>query len=270
MEKNIWRTAGLLAAAMLLWGCVQSGGNPETDTEEQLPDTQPEERETVQQITDIPETEVQPDEQTTETEGPEEPTLPAELTEQAAVLTDQLVMRVMSSDWLTPGYVPDNWDLHWFLVTMDLYMDEPLYPWSGEMTLVQDASNQYRCFSGDTARRAVRELFGCDLTNPDSGYSLPVSEDIYDSETDTYRMILGAGRNTTAFWYENMDVSAEGNMVWADVDLVSARWFEWEEMYYGRYRFTYCAVTEDGQTFLRLAGIEMLYSGYREDTAVHA
>ena len=267
MEKNTWRTAGLLAVAMLLLGCVQSGGNPGTAPEEQISDLQPEEWETVQQIPDIQKTDVQLEKEMAETEKLKESILPPELTEQAAVLTEQLVMRVMDPDWLTPGYVPDNWDLHWFLVTMDLYMDEPLYPWSGAMTLIQEDFQEYRSFSGDTARQAVRELFGCDVTDPDTGYNLPEAEDIYDAETDTYRMILGAGRNTTAFWYENMDVTAAGDMVWTDVDLVNARWFEEEEMYYGRYRFLYQMVTEDGQPFLRLKGIERQDSGYRKDAA---
>jgi len=202
-----------------------------------------------------------PDAESHPGEEPVPGTVPAELTEQAALLTDQLVTRVMSPDWLTEGYAFTAQDLHWFLMTMDLYMDMPLYPWCGEMTERREGSQEYRCFSGDTARRAVRELFGTE----DAGFRLPVAEDIYDSRTDTYRIHTGAGRNTTVFWYENMETTVSGDLVWVDTDLVSARWYEWEELYYGRYRFVYRAVTEDGRTFLRLTGVEKQYAGYRAE-----
>lgn len=188
-----------------------------------------------------------------QTEFPTEPVksiVPQEAEEQAALLTEQIVMHVMSMDWLQqPGYPYTDWDLHWFIVTMPKYRNTLAYPYYEWMEIQDDT---WFLFPKKAAEQAIYELFGIE------NYTLPTEDDLYDAETDSYKRNLGSGTHTTMFWYEGMQITSEEDLVYVDCDLVSSREFEWEEMFYGRYRFTYRCCTDGERTFLRLEGYERI------------
>jgi len=188
-----------------------------------------------------------------QTELPTEPVksiVPQEAEEQAALLTEQIVMHVMSMDWMQqPGYQYTDWDLHWFIETLPKYRNTLVYPYYEWMEIQDDT---WFLFPKKAAEQAIYELFGIE------NYTLPTEDDLYDAETDSYKRNLGSGTHTTMFWYEGMQITSEEDFVYVDCDLVSSREFEWEEMFYGRYRFTYRCCTDGERTFLRLEGYERI------------
>ncbi len=176
--------------------------------------------------------------------------VPQEAEEQAALLTDHIVMHVMSMDWIQqPGYQYTDWDLHWFIVTLPKYRNTLVYPYYEWMEIQDDI---WFLFPKKAAEQAIYELFGIE------NYILPTEDDLYDVETDSYKRNLGSGMHTTMFWYEDMQITSEEDFVYVDCDLVSSREFEWDEMFYGRYRFTYHYCTDGERTFLRLEGYGMI------------
>ncbi len=165
---------------------------------------------------------------------------------QAELLTDQLITRVMTQDWLHDAYSFTEEDLHWFLVTMLCYRDTPAYPYAAYLTETEEEVTISRA----DAYRALYEVFGIELED-----TLLADSELYDAAADVYRFPRGAGSNTTAFQYENMRTSADGAYVYVDCDLHRSRGYDWEWMYFGRWRFAYRCENEREKPFLRLTGI---------------
>lgn len=175
--------------------------------------------------------------------APEETDPTPEQAAQAELLTDQLVTCVMTQDWLCDAYSFTEEDLHWFLVTMLCYRDTPAYSYAAYLTETEGEVT----ISREDAYRALYEVFGIEIAD-----TLLADSELYDAAADVYRFPRGAGSNTTAFQYENMRTSADGAYVYVDCDLHRSRGYDWEWMYFGKWRFAYRCENEREKPFLRL------------------
>ena len=162
---------------------------------------------------------------------------------QAELLTEQLITRVMTQDWLHDAYSFTEEDLHWFLVTMLCYRDTPDYPYVAYLTETEEDVTITR----EDAYRALYEVFGIEIAD-----TFLADSELYDAAADVYRFPRGAGSNTTAFQYENMRTSADVAYVYVDCDLHRSRGYDWEWMYFGRWRFAYRCEEKENGSFLRL------------------
>ncbi len=141
----------------------------------------------------------------------------------AKCLAKHIVTFAMTEEWLDGSYLPTDSDIFSFLVSLCMYRDNDTHPYGDRISISDDG--QSFAISYSDAEKMICEVFG----DRNLAEVKELSE-IFDPDTESYRIPRGIGLWTSAFSFEILSTDVQNEYVTVKGLLMGSEVYEYEDV----------------------------------------